>query len=176
MKPIKIVIDLEKYMKHCMNCGSKLSMKFLEKEGMIPYCETCKKYCFPVFNTAVSMIIHDTTLDRILLIQQYGRPAYILVAGYINRGENAEHAVRREIKEEVGLDVDTITFNKSEFFEPSNTLMLNFICQISHPERLVTNDEVDSYAWFSKEEAMINIKPESLAKRFLEQYLNRFVQ
>lgn len=162
-------------MKHCMDCGSLLTTKFLEKEGMIPYCNTCQKYCFPVFNTAVSMIIHDTTQDKILLIQQYGRPAYILVAGYINRGEDAEHAVRREIKEEVGLDVDAIKFNKSEFFEPSNTLMLNFICHTSHPEHLVTNDEVDSYAWFPLDEALQNIKPGSLAKRFLENYVHAFI-
>lgn len=160
-------------MKFCMDCGTELKEKYLEKEGMIPYCEKCQKYCFPVFNTAVSMIVFDTTQDRILLIKQYGRPSYILVAGYINRGENAENAVRREVMEEVGLHVDNIIFNKSSFFEPSNTLMLNFVCYVSCPEELKTNDEVDSWEWFSLDTVKENIKPNSLAKEFLCAYLEK---
>lgn len=160
-------------MNYCMDCGTKLINKYLDKEGMVPYCETCGKYCFPIFNAAVSMIIYDTTKDRILLIKQYGNPAYILVAGYINRGENAEDAVRREIMEEVGLHVDKITFNKSSFFEPSNTLMLNFVCYASHTENLTANDEVDSWEWFSLDKVRENIKPNSLAKEFLCAYLDK---
>lgn len=160
-------------MKYCMECGTKLVEKHLDNEGIIPFCETCKSYRFPVFNTAVSMIVHDSITDKILLIQQYGRPHYILVAGYVNRGENAEQAVRREIFEEVGLMVDEIIFNKTSFFEPSNTLMINFICRISDADKLKPNEEVDSYAWFTKEEAGAAIKPNSLAKEFLQNYLEK---
>ncbi|UKI49289.1 MAG: NUDIX domain-containing protein [Clostridium sp.] len=35
-----------------------------------------------------------------------------LVAGYVNIGESLENAVKREIKEEVGLDVISLRFNK----------------------------------------------------------------
>ena len=58
-----------------------------------------------------------------MLIQQYGKPVYILVAGYINRGEQAENAVAREIKEKTGMTVSHIKFNRTKFYEPSNTLM-----------------------------------------------------
>lgn len=160
-------------MKFCMECGTKLAEKYLEKEGLIPYCENCKSYRFPVFNAAVSMIVYDTTKDRILLIKQYGRPFYILVAGYINRGESAEHAVRREVMEEVGLTLDEIVFNKSEFFEPSNTLMINFVCYTSHPEDLKTNEEVDCWEWFSLDTVGANIKPNSLAEKFLLHCINK---
>ena len=66
--------------------------------------------------------------DKVLLIQQYGKKRNILVAGYVNRGEQAEHAVAREVREEIGLTVHDVTFQRSSFFEPSNTLMLNFSC------------------------------------------------
>lgn len=59
------------------------------------------------------MIVVDENTGRILLIQQYGRPSYILVAGYINRGESAEDAVRREILEETGLHAGRIHFNRT---------------------------------------------------------------
>ena len=46
-------------MKYCYECGTKLTEKFLENEGMIPYCETCQEFRFPIFSTAVSMEIFN---------------------------------------------------------------------------------------------------------------------
>ena len=82
---------------YCPACGTKLVERPLEGEGVVPYCEQCGEYRFPKFNVAVSMIVRDTATGKILLIQQYGRPFYILVTGYINRGEQAEHAAIREM-------------------------------------------------------------------------------
>lgn len=74
----------------------------------MPFCEKCNQYRFPVYNVAVSMIVVNEQNGKIMLIQQYGKPVYILVAGYINRGEQAENAVAREIKEETGMTVSHI--------------------------------------------------------------------
>ena len=104
--------------KHCWECGAALIEKPLEGEGIVPFCPVCGEYRFPMYNTAVSMIVTDEKTGRILLIQQYGRPSYILVAGYVNRGESAENAVRREILEETGLHAGRIRFNRTRFFEP----------------------------------------------------------
>ena len=88
-------------MKYCMHCGHKLDEKYLMGEGMVPYCPECQEFRFPVYNTAVSMIVMNKELDKVLLIKQYGRDSYILVAGYVNKGEDAEDAVKREIGEEL---------------------------------------------------------------------------
>ena len=74
-------------MKYCMQCGCKLDEKYLMGEGMVPYCPACQEFRFPVYNTAVSMIVMNKELDKVLLIKQYGRDSYILVAGYVNKGE-----------------------------------------------------------------------------------------
>lgn len=157
-------------MKYCMQCGTKLRSRFLEGEGEIPYCDTCADYRFPVFNTAVSMIVTNEDRSRILLIKQYSKPTYILVAGYVNKGEDAEHAVVREVKEEMGLEVISVHFNRSHYFKPSNTLMLNFTAVVKgdspHPNR-----EIDSYAWFSPEEAGKKVRTPSLAGDFVQGYL-----
>lgn len=158
-------------MNHCMQCGARLISRWHPSEERdIPYCEQCGDYRFPVFNAAVSMIVTDARQERIVLIRQYGRPAYILVAGYINRGEDAEHAAAREVKEELGLTAAKVCFNRSHFFEPSNTLMLNFTVTVEDTGA-VPNEEVDAFRWFSREEALATIKPGSLAKAFLEGWM-----
>lgn len=159
--------------KHCIECGAELiQKKHPTEESLIPYCPSCKDYRFPQYNVAVSMITRDKETGKILLIKQYGRDSYILVAGYVNRGEAAEQAVVREVKEETGLTVSEIHFNRTRFFEPSNTLMCNFTAWVENAAELDTNDEIDSCSWFTPDEARANIRPNSLAEQFLVAYLD----
>ena len=155
-------------MNYCMQCGTKLVMKYHESEEKdIPYCSTCSDYRFPVFNTAVSMVVTNQAEDRILLIKQYGRYRYILVAGYINKGEDAEHAVIREVEEEMNLHVVNVRFNHSHYFAKSNTLMLNYTAIVDSMD-VHENDEIDAYRWFSREEAAKNVARRSLAGDFFK--------
>ena len=161
-------------MEYCMECGTKLTERFLKNEGMVPFCEQCNAYRFPVFSVAVSMEVLHPDKDKVLLIKQYGKDRYILVAGYINKGESAEYIVVREVREEIGLSVRGVHFEKSEYFPPSNTLMLNFSC-VAETEDLsgVSEEEIDYCRWFSFEEAVGAIARDSLAERFLQNFLRK---
>lgn len=158
-------------MNYCMQCGTRLVIRHHDTEGEVPYCETCEAFRYPVFNTAVSMIVMNETLDRIILIKQYGKPTYVLVAGYVNKGEDAEAAAAREVLEELGMTVSSVRFNRSHYYPRTNTLMLNFTVTVreqdAHP-----NWEIDSWRWFGIEEARANIRPDSLAEAFLKGYLD----
>lgn len=158
--------------KHCFECGKALVERELDGEGVVPYCPECQQFRFPMYNVAVSMIVINEQNGTILLIKQYGKPSFVLVAGYVNRGEQVEHAVGREIKEETGMTVSRIQFNRTSFFEPSNTLMCNFTAFVKDDSELSTNAEIDSFQWFSPEEARQNIRPNSLAEMFLNAYLD----
>ena len=157
---------------HCRKCGAKLIEKEMKNEGIVPYCPECEEYRFPQYNVAVSMIVVNKSKDEILLIQQYGRPSYVLVAGYVNRGESLEDAVRRELKEETGMTVSELKFNRTQFFERSESLMCNFTAFVEDDSEMDPNYEIDKYSWFSREGARENIRPDSLAEFFLNSYLD----
>jgi len=148
---------------YCRECGTKLVPRELENEGIVPYCPSCGQYRFPQYNVAVSMIVVNEEKDEILLIQQYGRPSYILVAGYVSRGEALEDAVAREVREETGMTVSRIKFNRTQFFEKSDTLMCNFTVFVKDAGELDPNYEIDACKWFTRDEARANIRPNSLA-------------
>lgn len=134
---------------------------------MIPFCDSCGVFRFPVFSTAVSTAVLNRELNKILLIQQYNRKNYILLAGYVSKGENAEEALVREVKEEAGLDIIAYEYMRSEYFAPSNTLMLNFVSVADSEDLSRMSNELDHAAWFTLEEAVDNIMKGSLAERFL---------
>ena len=166
-------------MKHCYECGAKLEMKALEGEGMVPFCPQCNTFRFPIFNVAVSAEILNPQKDKILLIQQYGKKRYLLIAGFVNKGESAEHTLVREIKEEVGLNVLEYKFMKSAYFAKSNTLIFNFACVVDSEDLSGMTKEVDSAAWFPFDEAKVRIsegvmEEGALAEKLLNLFLSEY--
>lgn len=159
-------------MKYCQECGTALTEKELEHEGIVPFCPKCKDYRFPMYNVAVSMIIINEENRKMLLVKQYGRDYFRLVAGYVNRTETLEHAAVRELKEETGMTAERIVFNRTRFFEPSNTLMCNFTVFVKNDRELNPNYEIDSCEWFSFDDARRNTDPQILAGQFLNAYLD----
>ena len=156
-------------MSFCPVCGSRLRLEPHPTDGPTPYCERCGDYRFPLFSTAISAIVLDAARENMLLIRQYGEEDPVLVAGYVDKGETAEDAVRREIREELGMTVTDLRFNRSHYYEPSETLMLNYTVTVAETEA-VPNAEVDSWAWVPAAEAGRLVRPGGLAGRLLGDY------
>ncbi len=163
-------------MEYCYKCGKKLTEKECINcgisEGMVPYCEECNEFRFPFFNVAVSTVIYNADLSKVLLIQQYGRKNNILVAGYVNKTETLEHALLREIKEEVNLNIIDFLFNESRYFEKSNSLICNFIA-VSDSEDFKLSSEVDSAKWYTSNDAKEVVLKDSLAEYFLNKSIEK---
>lgn len=157
--------------KYCSKCGGALSVKLVEEEGLIPFCDDCQELRFPTFSTAMSTIVLNPPKNKILLIKQGGRQQFVLVAGYVTLGEAVETTVRREVLEEVGLKVTEERFLRSSYYEKTNTLMLNFESVVSSEELTIKVNEVDEAQWFTFSEAKAQIIPNSLAECFLLNFL-----
>ena len=70
------------------------------------------------------------------------------------------------------MTVSAIRFNRTRFFERSNTLMCNFTAFVYDDSEFCPNEEIDACAWFGYEEARQHIRPNSLAAYFLNAYLD----
>ena len=144
----------EKPMEYCPFCGEKLVTRFHEEEERdVPFCPRCEDWRFPRYNAAVVMVILREDREQMLLVKQNREDRYYLVAGYIDEGETAEHAVIREVKEETGLTVTSCRYSHSHYYEPSNTLMFCYVVTVAEGT-FVPNREVDDAAWFSPNEVM----------------------
>ena len=152
---------------YCKNCGQKLTLRFCENEGLIPYCDTCADYMFPLFPVAVSMVVTNRTQDKILLAKHVEDDDFILFAGYVKKGENAEKTVPREIKEELGMNVVKSKFMSTRYHAKKDLLMLNFIVVVEDTPIKLKADEIAEARWCSHDEALALIRKNTTAEFFL---------
>ncbi len=153
---------------YCSVCGEKLALVVHKSEGLVPFCKHCNDYRFPQFATAVSLVVTNRTKDKVLLAKHLGQDDYILIAGYVKKGETAEKAVTREFKEETKLNVVKYKYMSSRYHEPRNVLMLNFLIIAENGEITADPDEIDEVKWFTFDEALEAVRKQSTAETFLK--------
>lgn len=153
----------------CPVCGAPLSLRPHPTEAPTLWCEGCGEYRFPLYSTAISVILLDQSGENMLLIRQYGEEAPVLVAGYVDKGERAEDAVVREVREELGMQAEVLGFLGSHWYAPSETLMLNFLARTTEAEAR-PNAEVDAWEWVPVPEARGRVSPGGLAETLLGDY------
>ncbi len=155
----------------CRDCGEKLALRFLENEGLVPYCGKCGKFKFPFFPVAVSMVVTNRREDKVLLAKHVGDDDYKLIAGYVKKGESAERSIPRELKEETQLAAVKWRYLSSRYHEAKDILMLGFLVTAEEGD-VKPNEEIDTAAWCTPEEARAIIRKNSTAEYFLNLALN----
>ena len=151
---------------YCRDCGEKLALRFLENEGLVPYCPKCEKFKFPFFPVAVSMAVVNRAEDRLLLAKHTGDEDFKLFAGYIKKGESAEKTIPRELNEETNLPAVKWRYIGSRFHDAKNLLMLGFL--VTTEESAITpGEEIDEARWCTPAEAREIIRKNSTAEYFL---------
>ena len=90
---------------YCPHCATPL-VRTTRFNQIRPVCPSCDYVYF--LDPKVAVIAFVTHANRLLLIRRAVRPAkgkWALPGGYMDAGEMPEHALQRELREEVGLDV-----------------------------------------------------------------------
>ena len=132
----------------CGKCGSKTIPKQDERAIICPVCNTI---VFPEIPPAIIVAIRNN--DKILLAHNsnFKNYWYSLVAGYVEIGESLEETVRREVKEEVGLDVKNIRYYKSQPWPFSGSMMIGFLSEADETQPVSPdNIEITDANWFSR--------------------------
>ena len=132
---------------YCPHCGTELIRKEIGDEGLIPYCEKCSIPLWDMFTTSIIAAVVNEYDEVALLRQNYvSTTNYVCVAGIMKIGESAEETVIREVKEEIGQDVDTLEFISSYPYEKKEMLMLGYKA-IVKKQAFQLSGEVDSVEW-----------------------------
>lgn len=156
--------------KYCPHCGSQLILKEIGDEGFIPYCTNCKIPLFDVFPCAIIVLIINEYNEALLLKQDYISSQYAnLVSGYMKIGETAESCTYREVKEEVGLDLESLQYVSTYWFKKKEMLMIGFIGNVKKKEIKLSKEVNDAY-WMNIHEAIHQVHPKGITSYALIEY------
>lgn len=129
---------------YCPQCGNKLMDKTAGDDGEVPFCKQCNKYWFDVFSSCIIVLVANQYNEIALLRQMYMSDKFTsFVSGYITPGENAEEAAVREVKEELGLNIEKLEYVGTYWFDSKDILMHGFIGFTSKND-FTLSSEVDS--------------------------------
>jgi len=132
-----------------------------------------KKYPEP---TVGALILNNK--NEILLIKSYKwKDRFTIPGGHIEIGESIEKALKREIKEEVGLDIKVIKFItyheaifSEEFYKPKHFIFLDYLCKAKIDNAKVDQKEAQELIWVLPQKALqLNI--DTFTRKTIEEYL-----
>ena len=127
----------------CSRCGQPT--KHSEQERML-YCKSCGFQCYPTISPCIIVAVYDG--DRLLLTKYAGRTytKFALIAGFVEIGESLEQTVKREVREEVGLNVKIIKFYKSQPWPFTDTILAGFYAELDGDDKVTLEENELSLA------------------------------
>jgi NAD+ diphosphatase len=139
----------------CPSCSGNLKP---EAAGHELRCDDCGRVQFPRSDPAVIMAITsgepDSDEEQILLARHplWPEGRYSTLAGFCEPGEALEHAVRREVFEEVGIEVGEVHYFGNQAWPMPASLMLGFRGRALTTELHLDTNEIAEARWFTRAE------------------------
>jgi len=135
---------------HCGHCGGTTLIK---DGGWRRKCWACGREAFPRTDPVVIMLISDGENCLLAHEHRYAANMYSALAGFIEAGEDIEHAVRREVFEETAVRVGDVRYFASQSWPLPHSLMLGCLGRAQTRDITIDRNEIADARWFSREEA-----------------------
>jgi NAD+ diphosphatase len=128
-------------MKYCPQCGTVLVTKNVDGANRLTCASNACNFIYwnnPV-PVVAALVAHE---EKYILARNTAWPMGIfsVITGYLEQGENPEHAVVREVKEELGLDARAHNLIGNYIFSEKNQLIIAY--EVHATGKLVTNHEL----------------------------------
>ncbi len=155
-------------------CGACGEATFKKAEEHAKVCPKCGHMAYPRLSPAV--IVAVTKGDKLLLARNknFVSGLYSVLAGFVEAGETLEECVKREIREEAGIEVKNIKYFGSQPWPFPNSLMLAFTAEHESGEIQIGEDEIEDARWFGAEEVPNIPGKLSISRKLIDWFLEEY--
>ena len=164
------IIDFDRTTQFCGRCGARTRQLRTERAK---FCSDCNLITYPQLSPAIIVLVQKG--DQILLARSTGFPPglHSTIAGFVEPGENLEHAVHREVFEEVGIAVENIRYFGSEPWPFPHSFMIGFVADYAGGGITIDNNEIVSAAWFNRNNLPMIPSPLSISRALIDWWVER---
>jgi len=164
------IIAWDRTHQFCGRCGTRT---VYHKVDRATECPNCGLINYPRIAPAVIVAVERG--DELLLARNANFPAafFSVLAGFVEAGESLEETVRRELREEVSIEVKEITYFGSQSWPFPNSLMVGFTATYAGGEICVDPREVAEAAWF-RHDTLPRVPPGlSIARKLIDAFIEK---
>ena len=135
-------------------------------------CPQCGMLAFPRLAPAViTLITRDDGRALLARNASFPVPMFSCLAGFVEPGETLEQAVARETREEVGVEVGSITYRSSQPWPFPHSLMIGFRAEWISGDIDVDGVEIAEADWFGADD-LPPIPPRlSIARHLIDDWI-----
>ena len=140
----------------CSVCGTESQS---QRGGLMRECSKCKTQHFPRTDPVAIMLVYKG--ERCVMGQTLARSNstfYSCLAGFMDQGESIEEGVRREVREESGLEVGKVTYHSSQPWPFPSSLMIGCHAEAISDEIVSDPGEMSDVRWFTKEDVKLALE------------------
>lgn len=144
------LIDWKKNHQFCSYCGNKMETDMIRIRKS---CNECKKIYYPPVNPVGITLVQHSERDEVLLVRQHSHPPkmFTCIAGFIEPGESLEENVRREVAEEVGVEVRDVQYVASQHWAlTGSSLMIGCFASTKDNKFSIDPVELEAAGWFNR--------------------------
>ncbi len=136
--------------RYCGCCGSLMAHS--ENERAM-FCHSCGNIQYPRISPVIMAAVTDG--DKLLVTRYAGREykGLALIAGFVEIGESIEGALKREVMEEVGLNVKDLRYFGSQPWGFSDSVISGFFADVDGSSQVrLDRDELSEAVWLTRDE------------------------
>ncbi len=151
----------------CGACGAPLlDGSGTDSGGRV--CSSCRRPYFPRISPAVIVLIKKG--EQVLLAHNAKFPPdrFGLIAGFVEVGETLEETVRREVREETGIEVRNLRYLRSQPWPFPDSLMLAFEADYASGEARPDGEEITELRWCGRDGMPDLPPPGSVARSLID--------
>lgn len=165
------IADWARTHRFCGACGQPMSKAPGER---VMKC-ACGHLAYPRIAPAMMTLVKRG--DAILLARNVAVPAggrMSALAGFLEAGESVEDAIHREVREEVGLEVEDLRYFASQSWPYPHSLMLAFTAEYAGGDIRVEPTEIAEARWFGPGDPLPELSPhQSISRALIDANLPR---
>jgi NAD+ diphosphatase len=165
------IVDWDRTHQYCGRCGSLTENKTDERAKVCPSCGTV---VYPRMSPAIIVAV---VRDKAILLAHAARfpgAMYSVLAGFVESGESLEDCVRREVKEEAGVELKNIRYFGSQPWPFPNSLMVGFTAEYAGGEITMDGKEIADAQWFTADRLPTIPDKISIARKLIDWFVETY--
>ena len=164
------VIEWDRTHRFCGRCGAATQLIEGQRSRR---CTECGLVRYPRLDPSIIVAVERD--GRLLLARNatFTSGFFSVLAGFVDQGETLEEAVHREVREEVGIEIENLAYFGSQYWPFPHGLMVGFTASWAGGELAPDPAEIAEVDWFAPDALPMLPGKISIARELIDDFVRR---